>query len=71
MIEDLAGGAALAPDHPDPAAIVAALRERGVEFVTYEDWLKIDEREVALGAPQGRPRVKFSRREELLRVLER
>ncbi len=71
MIEDLAGGAPLAPDHPDPAAIVAALRERGVEFVTYEDWLKIDEREVALGAPQGRPRVKFSRREELLRVLER
>jgi ferredoxin--NADP+ reductase len=36
--------------------------------VTYEGWTSIDRHERALGEPHGRPRVKLTRIEELLRV---
>jgi ferredoxin--NADP+ reductase len=57
-----------APDTPDPAAIDALLRTRQPDLVTYSGWEAIDRHERALGEPSGRPRVKLTRLDELLRV---
>jgi ferredoxin--NADP+ reductase len=68
LLEDLAAGALSEPPDPDPDAIEALLRERAPGLVTYEGWSEIDRHEQALGEPQGRPRVKLTRIDELLRV---
>jgi len=44
------------------------LRARQPELVTYAGWSSIDRHERALGEPAGRPRVKLTRIEEMLRV---
>ncbi|MDX1583999.1 MAG: NADP oxidoreductase, partial [Thermoanaerobaculia bacterium] len=46
------------------------LRERGVRFVSYEEWARLDEHEIEAGRPHGRPRVKLSRVEEMLERLK-
>ncbi len=56
------------PSTPDAAALEALLRSRQPELVTYAGWEAIDRHERALGQPAGRPRVKLTRIEELLRV---
>jgi ferredoxin--NADP+ reductase len=56
------------PDTPDPSAIEALLRDRQPDLVTYSGWESIDRHERALGEPAGRPRVKLTRIEELLRI---
>jgi ferredoxin/flavodoxin---NADP+ reductase len=56
------------PSSPDAASIEALLRSRQPELVTYEGWEAIDRHERALGEPAGRPRVKLTRIEELLRA---
>lgn len=54
---------------PDPAAIDALLEERKLVFVTIEGWQLLDQLEVAKGKAQGRPRVKFTRIQEMLDAL--
>jgi ferredoxin--NADP+ reductase len=56
------------PSTPDAGAIETLLRSRQPELVTYAGWEAIDRHERALGEPAGRPRVKLTRIEELLRV---
>ena len=60
------------PEHarraPDGAAVERLLRERQPELVTYEGWAAIDRHERSLGEAAGRPRVKLTRIEEMLRV---
>jgi ferredoxin--NADP+ reductase len=74
MLADLAAGtngnaaSVLKPSQPDPAAVEQLLRARQPELVTYSGWEAIDRHERALGEPAGRPRVKLTRIEELLRV---
>jgi ferredoxin--NADP+ reductase len=73
MLADLLpGGEVLAtthaPQQPDAAAVENMLRERQPELVTYAGWTEIDKHERALGEPAGRPRVKLTRIEEMLRV---
>ena len=58
----------IARAEPDAEAIEALLRERQPELVTYAGWEAIDRHERALGEPAGRPRVKLTRIEEMLRV---
>ena len=57
-----------APQTPDGAAIEQLLRERQPELVTYDGWSSIDRHERALGEASGRPRVKLTRIEEMLRI---
>jgi hypothetical protein len=45
------------------------LVERGVQYVTYEDWLILDKLEQERGAAVKRPRVKFSRVSAMLDAL--
>ena len=42
------------------------LTERGVPFIDWEGWSRIDARERALGAAEGRERVKISPLPDLL-----
>ena len=62
----LAPPAADAPRHAE--AVQALLRERVGALVTYAGWEAIDARERDAGAAQGRPRIKLSRRRELLQA---
>jgi ferredoxin--NADP+ reductase len=72
MLADLLAGedarARHEPSEPDAAAVESLLRERQPELVTYAGWSEIDRHERALGEPAGRPRVKLTRIEEMLRV---
>ena len=69
MLEDLAVGQALQPTNPDVAAAEALVRQRQPQHVTFADWLKLDELELSNGKAQGRPRLKFTRVEEMLAAL--
>jgi len=63
------GGEGLnAPENPDGAAVERLLRERQPALVTYDGWASIDRHERSLGESSGRPRVKLTRIEEMLRV---
>jgi ferredoxin--NADP+ reductase len=56
------------PSTPDAAAVEALLRSRQPQLITYSGWEAIDRHERALGEAAGRPRVKLTRIDELLRV---
>jgi ferredoxin/flavodoxin---NADP+ reductase len=71
MFEDLARGAVLEPTRPEAAAAEALVRQRQPNYVSYNDWLKLNEIEVARGRVQGRPRVKLTSVEEMLAALGR
>jgi len=69
LLADVAASKLLEPQSPEPEAVEALLSERGVRFVSFEDWQAIDQAEVGRGEPHGRPRVKFVRVEEMLETL--
>jgi ferredoxin--NADP+ reductase len=71
MMADLAKGQILQPVHLQPEAIEILLRERQPTYFTFADWQRLNEIEVARGQEQGRPRVKFTRIEEMLAALGR
>ena len=71
MMEDLAAGRVLAPAEPDTAAALRMIRARQPQYVSYQDWLRLNELEVARGRGAGRPRVKFTRVEDMLAALGR
>jgi ferredoxin--NADP+ reductase len=56
------------PTEPDPEAIEALLNVRQPELVPYSGWEAIDRHERALGERAGRPRVKITQIEEMLRI---
>jgi len=70
LLADVRDGVLLAPESPDPTAVEDLLSERGIRFVSFEDWQAIDQAEVGRGEPHGRPRVKFVRVEEMLEHAE-
>ena len=66
----IADGAGLAPRAlPGRDAIVSLLRERGVQPVSFSDWKRLDDAEVARGARRGAPRDKIVDVEAMLAVL--
>ncbi|HLB46996.1 MAG TPA: hypothetical protein VJL59_08205, partial [Anaerolineales bacterium] len=69
MLEDLANGALNQPAHSEVAAAEKLVCERQPKYVTYADWLKLDEMEIANGKAQGRPRLKFARVEDMMTAL--
>lgn len=71
MLEDLADLRPADEERARQEAIEEHLRERGVRWVTFSDWQRLDRLEVQKGKAQGRPRVKFCRIEEMLEALDR
>jgi ferredoxin--NADP+ reductase len=58
----------LQPQRADAQDLEQLLRERKPDLVTYEGWSEIDRHERAAGEPEGRPRVKLTSIDEMLRV---
>ncbi|UBQ01614.1 FAD-dependent oxidoreductase [Curtobacterium sp. TXMA1] len=56
------------PADPAPEAVPALLRERGVEYTDLDGWHALDEHEQALGAAEGRERIKVVPRDEMVDV---
>jgi NADPH-dependent glutamate synthase beta subunit-like oxidoreductase len=63
IAEDLGDGG-----KPGAPALEALLRRRGVTWVTFDDWLRIEAAEIA-AAPPGAPRRKLIRIKDMLAVL--
>lgn len=70
MLEDVADLDPVDEEAADPQAILRLLEERGVRYVPYESWQRLDRLEVERGKAAGRPRVKFVRVEEMLTALD-
>ncbi|MCY3907356.1 MAG: FAD-dependent oxidoreductase [Anaerolineaceae bacterium] len=71
LMEDLAAGELWQPTAPAPAAVDELLTERGLRTVTFADWQTLDALEQERGEALGRPRLKYSRVEEMLAALDR
>jgi ferredoxin--NADP+ reductase len=71
MVEDLGRDRLLAPSEPESGAVLALVRQRQPQYVSWTDWRRLDALEVARGRGSGRPRVKFIRVEEMLAALGR
>jgi ferredoxin/flavodoxin---NADP+ reductase len=71
MLEDLARDIHLRPADASPEAIERLVRERQPQYLSYQDWLKLDELETRRGKETGRPRVKFTRVKDMLAALGR
>ena len=69
MLEDAAAGRALEPPEPDTAAPERLVRQRQPLYLSYADWLRLNELELATGQAAGRPRIKFTRVDEMLTAL--
>jgi ferredoxin--NADP+ reductase len=69
MLADLPDLQGIGDDQGDPGRIEAFLRERDIDFVTYQDWKILDQYEVACGAKQGRPRVKVTTVPEMMTII--
>ncbi|RJQ74660.1 pyridine nucleotide-disulfide oxidoreductase [Pseudonocardiaceae bacterium YIM PH 21723] len=56
------------PEQPGEHAIVEHLAKAGVRFISHQGWLRLDAHERALGATQGRERVKVVDRDEMVEI---
>jgi ferredoxin/flavodoxin---NADP+ reductase len=66
--DGVGGEAAHTPSEADAAIVEALLRARQPQLVTYSGWEAIDRHERALGESSGRPRVKLTEIDEMLRI---
>ena len=71
MLEDLAEGSILHPSAPQASAMEELVRGRQPQYLSFADWLRLDEIEVEHGRAQGRPRDKFTRIEDMLAAVAR
>jgi ferredoxin--NADP+ reductase len=71
MMEDLAADRYLRPAAPSRESVDRLIRSRQPQCLSYEDWLRLNEVEVRRGKETGRPRVKFTRTEDMLAALGR
>ena len=69
MADDARADVVLQPTAATADAALALVAARQPRFVSYEDWKKLDALELANGAAAGRPRVKFTRVDEMLAAL--
>jgi len=71
MMEDLRAERHLEPAQPQAHAAEQLIRQRQPKHFTYQDWLRLNEIEVTRGRAAGRPRVKFTRIEDMHAALGR
>ncbi|MEE1753412.1 FAD-dependent oxidoreductase [Streptomyces sp. SP18CS02] len=68
LLDDHRAGRLLTPATPAEDAVVGFLEGRGVAYTTWEGWYRLDAAERALGAAEGRERVKIVEREAMLKA---
>jgi ferredoxin--NADP+ reductase len=71
MLSDAREGRVLEPEHADAAAAMAFVCGCQPCTVSYSDWKTLDEMEVSECKAQGRPRIKFTRIEDMLAALKK
>jgi len=71
MIEDIKNNNTFRPENPTSDKIETLIKERNPEYINYEDWLKIDSEEIARGEKVGRPRVKFTKIDDIKKHLKK
>lgn len=69
MIEDAQKGVALNPSKAKAADAEALVKSRQPKYFSYADWQKLDQIEVENGKKLGKPRVKFTKVEEMLKAV--
>lgn len=69
ILEDIGANSMLSPTAPDPSSIENLLAARGVKWFDWIKWERLNELETSAGESCGRPRVKFTTREEMLRAV--
>jgi ferredoxin--NADP+ reductase len=69
MVTDIPTLRGIRDDHRDPSQIEALLRQRDLDYATYEDWRILDKYEVARGVSQARPRVKVTTVPEMMEII--
>ncbi|MBN1564208.1 MAG: FAD-dependent oxidoreductase [Anaerolineae bacterium] len=70
VLEDTVRGVFLNPPTPSRHAVEDLLNTRGIRYVTYADWQILDRLEIENGKTTGRPRLKFTRVDEMLAALD-
>ncbi|HLR46792.1 MAG TPA: NADP oxidoreductase, partial [Deinococcales bacterium] len=68
LLADPPAGSGAGDTSPD--AVPRLLKERGVQYVCFADWEELDRLEIERGTALGRPRLKFTRSEEMLEALK-
>ncbi len=68
VLADIDAGMLHEPESPDADSVQEMLEQRQGDLVSYEGWSEIDRHERALGEPAGRPRVKLTDIEQMLRI---
>ncbi len=70
LLEDVAGrvGADSEPVEPEREGVLKLLDEHGVAYTTWEGWTRLDAHEIALGAAEGRERIKVVPKEEMISI---
>jgi ferredoxin/flavodoxin---NADP+ reductase len=71
MVEDLSRDRVLSPSEAERGAALSLVCQRQPQYISWADWQRLDALEVARGRASGRPRVKFTRVEEMLAALGR
>ncbi len=70
ICEDIEKESINIPQHPDPESVIELLKERKPDYVTYEDWLRLNELEIERGKALGKPRHKFTKIEDIMEALK-
>ncbi len=71
MLEDIEGVTATADPAKAPDRIVELLESRNVDFVTFDDWTRLDEDEVAIGQARNKVREKYTNVESMMAAVNR
>ncbi|MCY4172077.1 MAG: FAD-dependent oxidoreductase [Bacteroidetes bacterium] len=71
MVEDIVAERCFTPQFTDPHSVERMLLDRCKNLFSWKDWTEIDRLETTRGLDQGRPRVKFTSTESMLRALGR
>jgi ferredoxin--NADP+ reductase len=69
MVADLAEMKGIDDSNRDPALIEQLLKDKGLDYVTFQDWQILNEHEVGQGKTRNRPRVKCTRVDEMLEII--
>lgn len=69
MIADLPHLQGITDENRDPQYIEALLCERGIDYITYQDWKRLDRYEVASGASRLCPRRKVTTVPEMMALI--
>lgn len=56
------------PARPDEQEIVETLRDRGVDFMDWKQWLRVDAEEKSQGQARGRERLKLHDRKQMIEI---